>query len=112
MKVAIVSEGNTRDSKVAKVFARCNCFAIYNMKSSELEYVDNPYIQIKDHAGEEVARFLANKGVKRIIGYEFGSKARKTTDQYLIQLVLLGRDHMKVDEVLKMLESTNINNKI
>lgn len=109
MKIAIACDESAEGLQVSKVFARCEKFTLYDAAIDEMEYVDNPFMKIKDHAGEEAARFLAERGVKRIIGYEFGYKSRKIAEQHLIQLIVLGKDHMMVSELMRMIRETYLN---
>ncbi len=106
MKTAIASEGMKAEAAVSGKYARCSCFAIFDDLSDQVQFFENPYRSAEEHAGETVSAFLAGKGVERIIGYEFGMKARKATEIYGIQLVVLGRDDMTVAEVLGMLQSS------
>jgi predicted Fe-Mo cluster-binding NifX family protein len=105
MKIAIVSSGENSSDMVSDSFARCVGFFLFDTESGETEYHRNPFRNYPEHAGEEASGFLTRLGVKRIIGYEFGAKARKTAGMHKIQLVILGRENQKVDDVLKLLKS-------
>ena len=105
MKIAITSNGNTFESQLSKVFARCEYFLIYDTDNRSHEFVENPYRTQNEHVGEDVARFLGEKGIKRIIASEFGSKAKKVTDEFNIQLVVVPDEAKTIASLLEMMKS-------
>jgi predicted Fe-Mo cluster-binding NifX family protein len=107
MKIAITADGNVPEACISKRFARCSYFALFDTETQQLRFIENRFKVLEEHAGEEVASFLATEGVQRIISCEFGSKARKVTDGHTIQLVVYSDDNSTIGEIIAKLKSTH-----
>jgi predicted Fe-Mo cluster-binding NifX family protein len=105
MKIAITADGNNPGSSISKKFARCLFFAIFDTETLHIRFVENRFKTLEEHAGEEAVNFLVSEGVKRIISCEFGSKARKLTNEHKIQLVVYPDDNKTIEEIMEMLKS-------
>ncbi|MBN2094581.1 MAG: NifB/NifX family molybdenum-iron cluster-binding protein [Candidatus Aenigmarchaeota archaeon] len=87
MKIAISSTGNTLESEVSEVFARCPYFLIVETegKSYHLaEAVKNEYINAGS-AGIRAAELIAEKGANGVIAGDFGPRAVDVLSQFNIK---------------------------
>ena len=73
-KIAICSDGETKDSPVSSLAGRANYFQIYDLEGNLLEIIENPYKDQKSGVGPKVIEFLSKKGIKKIVAGKFGEK--------------------------------------
>jgi predicted Fe-Mo cluster-binding NifX family protein len=106
MKIAIASTGNTADSVISMFFARCEYFAIFDTTNGSLKFIANNFRKKKEHVGIEVANFMVDMGIKRIISGEFGTSIRSVTDPNKIQLVVIGDNQLTVQEIADTIKSS------
>lgn len=99
MNVAITSEGNTLNSIVDPRFGRCAYFAIYDTETKETEFILNPAKDSNEGAGPAAVKFVASKGVKKIIAGEFGGKIKTLLDSLNI---VMQNEHGKT--ILEIIE--------
>jgi len=75
-KVAVSSEGPTLDSRVDARFGRCGGFAIVDLDTMGVEYVDNGTSQtMAQGAGIQAAENVANAGAQVLLSGYVGPKA-------------------------------------
>ena len=80
MKIAISCEGaNPRDS-LSPVFARCECFQIYDSISGEVETHANTMRDQEHGVGPKVAQWLVDMGVEVLVTAKVGPQAQKVLD--------------------------------
>lgn len=102
MKIAIVSEKKSLDARIDSRFGRCAYFAIYDGESNTTEFFPNPAKDSPEGAGPEAVKFIASKGVKRVVAPEFGRKAEAMLKKLQIEMV---HDKDKtISEIIKELE--------
>lgn len=75
-KVAVTSEGPTLDSRVDGRFGRAGGFAIVDLETMNVEYVDNGSSQaMSQGAGIQAAENVANAGAQVVLSGYVGPKA-------------------------------------
>jgi len=75
-KVAVSSEGPTLESRVDPRFGRCGGFAVVDMETMAVEYVDNGASQaLGQGAGIQAAEHVANAGAQVLLSGYVGPKA-------------------------------------
>lgn len=75
-KVAVSSEGPNLDSRVDARFGRCGGFAIVELETMNIEYVDNGTSQtMSQGAGIQAAENVANAGAQVLLSGYVGPKA-------------------------------------
>ncbi|MBP7496265.1 MAG: NifB/NifX family molybdenum-iron cluster-binding protein [Bacteroidales bacterium] len=103
MKIAITSTGNGLKSKLDPRFGRCSYFAIYDTETKETEFFKNPNKEAMEGAGPATVQFIAEKGIKKIIGAEFGIKAKPLLDSLKIQIIVYKEPDKNIEEIIAML---------
>lgn len=102
MKIAIASEEKGLDARMDSRFGRCAYFAIYDGDNKSTEFFPNPAKDSPEGAGPEAVKFIASKGVKRVVASEFGRKAEAMLNKLQIEMV---QDKDKtISEIIKELE--------
>ncbi|WP_199244334.1 NifB/NifX family molybdenum-iron cluster-binding protein [Pseudodesulfovibrio cashew] len=75
-KVAVTSEGPTLESRVDARFGRAGGFAVVDLETMEVEYVDNGGSQsMAQGAGIQAAENVANAGAQVLLSGYVGPKA-------------------------------------
>lgn len=75
-KVAVSSEGPTLESRVDPRFGRCGGFAVVDLETMGVEYVDNGASQaLGQGAGIQAAEHVANAGAQVLLSGYVGPKA-------------------------------------
>ncbi|MGI6572530.1 MAG: NifB/NifX family molybdenum-iron cluster-binding protein [Fermentimonas sp.] len=87
MRIAIVSEKKSLDARIDSRFGRCAYFAIYDSDSKTTEFFPNPAKDSLEGAGPEAVKFIASKGVKKVVAPEFGRKAEAMLNKLQIEIV-------------------------
>jgi predicted Fe-Mo cluster-binding NifX family protein len=103
MKIAITAKGNSKYDKLDNRFGRCNYFVIYDIVSGSMEFIPNQHKDNIDGAGSAAVKFIASRGVKKVISGEFGAKVKSTFDQLQIQLIILHDPEIKIFEIISLL---------
>jgi len=75
MKIAICSTGNNKESIVAKRFARCEYFMIYDHETLESTFIENNARNEASGAGGKVSKNLADLDVDVVLVPQLGPKA-------------------------------------
>ncbi|HHU97955.1 MAG: NifB/NifX family molybdenum-iron cluster-binding protein [Bacteroidota bacterium] len=102
MKIAIVSEKKSLDARIDNRFGRCAYFAIYDSDSKTTEFFPNPAKDSPEGAGPEAVKFIASKGVKKVVAPEYGRKAEAMLNKLQIEMV---QDKDKtISDIIKELE--------
>lgn len=103
MKIAITSTGNSLKNKLDPRFGRCSYFAIYDTETQATEFFENPNKEAMGGAGPATVQFIAEKGVKKIIGAEFGIKVKPLLDSLKIQIIVYKEHDKSIEEIIAML---------
>jgi len=106
MKVAITSTGDSPDALVDRRFGRCNYFVVYDTFAGESEFIPNPSVEHLEGAGVAAVNLVAEKGVKKVVSGEFGTKVKSLFDQLQVQLVSVPHESMTVRKVIEMLSGS------
>ena len=91
MKVAITSHGNSLDSEVSTVFARCPYFIMADVEDGEIKTVspvENPAMNQRG-SGNLAAQFLVNQRVDTLISGAVGPNAFNIFKQVGIKIYKL-----------------------
>lgn len=112
MKVVVTSIGNSLDSEVSSVFARCPYFVIADIESGEIKEIspiENPAINERG-AGNIAAQFIANNEVEALISGAVGPNAFDILKQVGIKVYKLEpgsvKDNLKLLIEGKLVEIT------
>jgi predicted Fe-Mo cluster-binding NifX family protein len=103
MKVVITSTGDSPDALVDRRFGRCHYFVVYDTLTGVCEFIPNPGIDHLEGAGVAAVNLMAEKGVKKVVSGEFGTKVKSLFDQLQVQLVSVSHESMTVRKVIEML---------
>lgn len=105
MIIAIALNGNQPDSTISRQFARCRCFALYEIETGALSMVDNPACALKEKAGPAVLDFLRARNVDKVISGEFGAGVQTGLQQLGIQMIIVPDDKRRLQTILDFLKS-------
>lgn len=75
MRIAIPAAEKTIDSPVDDRFGRCPYFCVYNLVNGETIFLENTHKGGAGGVGPQVAEFLANNNIQKIMAIEIGPKA-------------------------------------
>ncbi len=81
MRIAITSENKSLDSQIDSRFGRCAYFAIYDTEKKTTEFYPNTAKDSAEGAGPAAVKFVASKGVKKVVAPEIGRKAEALLNQ-------------------------------
>lgn len=109
MKYVITSQLNSLDSFIDSRFGRCSYFTIFDSKSKSVEFIPNPFKNVEEAAGQEAVKFLANRGVSKIISGEFGLKIKSLLDSLKIQMIIIRNPQTKINEIVEMINNIKNN---
>ncbi len=104
MKTAITSTGKDLNSTIDGRFGRCSYFVIYDTELKSVEIMPNPNKEAEEGAGPSSVRFLASKGVKKIVSGEFGIKIKSLLDSLKIQMIVMKTEDKTIQEVIDLLD--------
>jgi predicted Fe-Mo cluster-binding NifX family protein len=74
MKIAIASVGKDENSQISPRPGRARFYLVYNAQGALMEVLSNPFSRGGGGAGFGVAKMLADKDVRIVIGGAFGEK--------------------------------------
>ena len=103
MKIAIPTEGNTKEAPVSPHFGRCDYYCIYDSETLTFSFLDNPYVK-ENAAGNKAAKLLLEQGVDFVIASEIGNKAQQTLHNYKIKTYACKTEKSLIDQVYSFLE--------
>jgi len=109
MKVAITSNGNSLDSEVSQVFARCPYYIMADIEDGEIKAVssvENPAINERG-SGNLAAQFIVNQRVDTLISGAVGPNAFNIFKQVGIKIYKLQSG--SVQENLNLFEKNKLN---
>jgi len=86
-KIAIASDGETKESQVAEQGGRCDWFLFFNAEGELLETAENPYKNERGGAGVSSADFLADKKATVFVAGMVGGKMRDVLDSHEIEYI-------------------------
>lgn len=103
MKTAITSTGKGFDSTLDDRFGRCAYFVIYDQATGGVEFIPNPQKDAEGGAGTAAVQFLASRNVDKIVSGEFGAKIKSLLDSLKIQMILLKKPGMTIQQIIELL---------
>jgi predicted Fe-Mo cluster-binding NifX family protein len=104
MILAIPLENETKNSPIAKQFARARYYAIIDMERSTMEILPNPCLGISIQAGKCTILYLtARKNVDTIVAYELGHNVQQISMKENIQLILINERRKSLDQLCKLM---------
>ncbi len=106
MKIAIASAGNTLDSKVDQRFSRCSYFAIFDLVTDSVEFIENPNKEALNGAGPATVQLVASKGIQKIISGEFGVKIKPILDNLKIQMIVNQESEKSIQQIIELLKKS------
>jgi predicted Fe-Mo cluster-binding NifX family protein len=75
MKIAITATSPALDAEIDPRFGRCYYFIIVDLKTMQLEAVENPGAMVGGGAGVSAAQMIAGKGVEAVLTGNCGPNA-------------------------------------
>lgn len=103
MRIAIPTEGHTKESPVSHHFGRCDYYCIYDSETLSFSFVANPFVK-ENAAGNKAADLLHQHGVDFVIAAEIGGKAQQTLSKLQIQTFHSQPDQPLIDQIYKFME--------
>lgn len=103
MRIAIPTEGNTKESPVSPHFGRCDFYCIYDSEALTFSFLENPYVK-ENAAGNKAAKLLLEEQVDFVIASEIGTKAQKTLHGFKIRTYSSKSSKPLIDQVYSFLE--------
>lgn len=104
MKIAITSQGLDLQSKLDSRFGRCAAFVLFDTVSGNVEFVLNPNKDSSEGAGPASAKFIASKGVQKIISGEFGQKVKSIFDTLKVEMVAMHDSKDTVETIINSIK--------
>lgn len=86
MKMSLCAKEKNINSLVDERFARAKFFVIYDLKTKDVEFLENP-IDSEHGSGPKAIQFLAEKGVNIIIAPPLGKNAHLAAETAKIKVV-------------------------
>lgn len=80
MKIAISCDGAQPQDSLSTVFARCECFQIFDSESGEVETHPNTMRDQEHGVGPKVAQWLVDLGVETLVTAKVGPQAQRVLD--------------------------------
>lgn len=103
MRIAIPTEGHTKEAVVSPHFGRCDYYCIYDSEDLTFRFVANPFVK-ENAAGNKAAKLLLEERVDFVIASEIGSKAQKTLHSFRIK-TFSGKDNVSlIDQIYSFME--------
>jgi len=103
MKLAIPTEGNTKDAHVSDTFARCEFYCIYDSEAFTFTFIPNPFVE-EELAGNKAAKYLMEQGVDYVIASDIGDKAQHTLQSFMIKTYACKKQESIVEQVYSFME--------
>lgn len=76
-----------KTAQIAPVLGRAKYFAVYNLETKQLDFVDNPGVTESRGAGNVAARVIAELGVEKVITAHIGPNAQGALEAAEIEIV-------------------------
>ncbi len=99
MKIAISTNGLTRDSLLEQRFGRCNYFQIYDTEDKSFKVIENHGFSASGGAGIASANQLIDRGISVIITGSLGPNAFEIIEEAKIQAYKC--NSLSIDEVIE-----------
>lgn len=98
MKIAFPASADKPEALIDERFARCPFFCFYDFGTRQMEFKENTLRNGAGGVGLQVAEFMANHGVDKVIAVEFGPKAKDTLTKLHIetQLTTAGKTVLQI----------------
>ncbi len=106
-KVAITSVGNTLTSTLDDHFGRCSYFAILDTQTYQVDFIKNPYKSLDQKTGILASKLMETHQVKKIISGNFGIKVKPLLTEAQIQLVIIKKNNVAIQDIVKLLGYEN-----
>jgi predicted Fe-Mo cluster-binding NifX family protein len=104
MRIAIPAANSTIDSPVDDRFGRCPYFCVYNSDNRETSFLENTYKGGSGGVGPQVAEFLANNHIQKIMAIEIGPKAMDLLNRLNIKTEIISNG-LTIQKVIDTLNS-------
>ncbi len=102
---AIPSKGKTEKSLLDLRFGKCEYVAVYQVPSGKFSIFKNPF-KDSENSGIRLVELLKEKGVSTIITGEVGPNVSELLKEEKIQLVLLNKEKVRIDEIFDRLKQS------
>lgn len=99
---ATTAHGGLQDV-VSEVFGRSNTFTIIDLEGNaikDIEVLENPALSYKHGAGPIVVKTLVDRGVKVVVGAEFGLGASSLLEQHNVAHIIV-KPGIRVNEAIR-----------
>jgi len=103
MRIAVPTEGQTKEAPVSPHFGRCDYYCIYDSETLAFDFVTNPFVK-ENAAGNKAAGLLHDHGVDFVIAQEIGSKAQQTLNKLQIKTFHSKSEGSLIDQIYKFME--------
>ena len=87
MKIAVAATASDTNAEVSMHGARAPFYLVYDAQGILLDAISNPFSQVAHGAGLQVARFLAELGISKLVAGDFGQKFMKELMELKIEIV-------------------------
>lgn len=106
MKIAVSTQGKTKDSLLEPRFGRANFFVTYDTESKEYSFIDNQEIQESAHgAGPQTSQKIYDAGVKVVLtGNGPGKNAFQVLEAGNIEMFICKEDITAQEVIEKYLK--------
>ena len=105
MRAAIPVKDDYLDTVLSIRFGRSRFFVVADNRTSKLEFVVNPYCELKTGIGKGIKELLIAKyNVDTFIAYELGLKLQQLANDHDIQIILLHEKNKTLKELLSLLK--------
>lgn len=101
MITAITAKKNDSKAQLDSRFGRSPYFAIYDHKTGQTDFIENPYKNDQGGVGTRVVELLANKEVTQVVAVEFGPKAKGLLEQLKIQMIVPGESDLTIAKIIE-----------
>lgn len=89
MKIAFPASADKPEALIDERFARCPFFCFYDSSTRQMKFMENTLRNGAGGVGLQVAEFMANHGVNKVLAVEFGPKAKDTLTKLNIETELI-----------------------
>jgi len=107
MKIVITAAGNQLSAAFDKRFGRGAWFCVYDDKSGQAEFIQNPGKDANNGAGTKAAEKMVAMSVDKVISGDFGPKAKDMLEKFNVQMVILQDDGLTVQNIIDRMKSNS-----
>lgn len=88
MRVLIAVDSKSKTDKISAVFGRSKYFALYDVESKKLDFVDNPGSTEARGAGMTAGQFAIDNNISKVVVTQMGPNAENVLKQGGIEIVI------------------------